>query len=1210
MTGLEINLFGEFRVWRDGQLVEGKEWDRQKTRSLLKLLLTRPGRAFSRDEIMEALWPDTSPKAAERSLWVTVSLLRRVLEPNLARGSDSSYILQKRPGYAFNREADCWMDTWRFEEHHDKAEVARQAEKLDEAIREYRAALDLVKGEFLAEDPYEEWAVEAREEWQERLLSALLGLAECLAQKGRYTEAIESCKEALALDGYREDLHRRLMLYHYCAGEQALALRAYRDYAGKLEEELGTTPSPELVHLKEWIERRDVPGVDEGRRRYPRPRRPLRFPYSLSRIHFAGRDKELSLLTEQLREATEGGGGAVAVEGEAGVGKTRLVEEFLGCARSRDVRVLTGRCYERELAAPLEPIVDALEPLIDTQDILATEAGIPEFAGSKQTAQHESTRVYRVLARELIEASHNVDYEALVLFVDDVQWADAATLDFLVYVARRITGERILLLFTYRREDVPALSGWLHHLAEKRAVKATLNLERLSLRDLTQILSGMSSRGFDELPSLAESLHRESEGNPFYAVEYLRWLIEAGIVRIDSRRRICALEREVLEEGMLPSGVRSLIEARLASLDEGTRKLLELAAVVGRGFDLGLLCRATARGEAEAFELMKPAVASGLIVETTEEAYYLSHDKLRQALYEGIDAPYRRNLHLQVARALEETGGEPAELAHHYLRAKEWQPALDNLVVAGERAEESCAWQTALEHYARALVAAEKLPGSEEKRFGLLAARERLLEHLDHREERAETVEEMFKLARSFGDRARMAEVHIRRIGALGAVSDLGGAEEATRDAVAIFRELEDRGGEARVHREIGYVRWADKEYSGALESNFRALHIYRELGDRRAEAGTAGNIAQVYRGMGHHEQALQWADEATRIHRELGDKIGAGMRFTTMAAIYRERGDLETALSLNLETLRYNNEAGAKNLNVAQHNTCGTLYLSLGRSRKALEHFGAAAHLAGEIGYPRDEGYSLRGLGIALETTGDAEGAAEAYRRAAGLLEAAYEESGIDEDLSAKAEILNLLAAVLHRVLDRPREALDAYEAAARIYRSLGDGGRLCKLSLGWGGLLWQVGNLEASARRYEEALGLARERGAPPREASALASLGVVYRDLGRLRDSLRCGRQAAGLLRRFDDARAEAYVVASLAESYARLGYYPSALSCLRRSLRLRRKTGDAEGEVRVLRYLAEIYESSGDTTRACEALERAVRKEKALEETSMVPSAGGS
>jgi len=229
----------------------------------------------------------------------------------------------------------------------------QEAEELDVAIREYREALDLVSGEFLAEEPYEDWAMEAREEWHKHQLAILSGLAECLALKGRYAEAIEACEKALALDEYREELHRRLMLYRYCTGEQGLALRAYRDYAQTLKEELGTTPSPELVRLKEQIEARDVPGVDE-RRRYPRPRRSLRFPYSLSRTRFVGRDEEYAWLVERLREAAEGVGGAVAVEGEAEVGKTRLAQP---------VEKLLRTLLLTPFWAPRVPLLGVLKPV-------------------------------------------------------------------------------------------------------------------------------------------------------------------------------------------------------------------------------------------------------------------------------------------------------------------------------------------------------------------------------------------------------------------------------------------------------------------------------------------------------------------------------------------------------------------------------------------------------------------------------------------------------------------------------------------------------------------------------------------------------------------------------------------------------------------------------------------------------------------------------
>lgn len=1204
IASLKINLFGEFRVWRGEDLIESKEWDRQKTRSLLKLLLTRPGHTFSRDEIVEALWPGVAPKAAERNLRVMVSLLRRVLEPDLGRGSESRYVLQKRPGYTFDCRADCWVDAWEFEERYGKAETVRKAGDLDEALDEYRAALGLVRGEYLAEEPYEDWTMEARQEFKDRHLAVLSGLSECLALKGHYTEAIETCERALSLDSYGEELHRRLMLYHYCAGDQAHALRTYRSYANTLQEELGAGPSPDLTRLREQIEARDVPGVDELRR-YPKPRRPLKLPYSLSRTQFAGREKEYAWLVERLREMREDRGGAVAVEGEAGVGKTRLVEEFLGYARSQGVRVLSGRCYERELGPPLEPILDALDPAVGVAEMLPElsdhreeELGYWRVGGS-----YDASRVYRALARECIERTRNGDENGLILFVDDVQWADRATLDFLSYLAKRLHDEKVLLVFAHRREHTPELSGWLEQLADRRVV-STMSLNRLSPGDLGRILDRMSSRTFSGLPSLTAFLYRESEGNPFYAVEYLRWLIEAGTVEIDSRRRISGMKDETLRENVLPSGVRFLIQARFSGLGVEAREIVELAAVVGRSFDIALLSNAGVRGEARVPNPMESLTSSWLLVQNpaAEGTYYFSHDKLRQALYEDIGAVRRRGLHLRVARALQKDGGEPAELAHHYLQAQEWQPALKNLVRAAQKAEDSYAWDTASENYAQALEVAHKLPDFEEKRFELLAARERFLEHMDRREERAAVVQEMFELANRLKNKAWIAEAHVRRIGVFMSLLDPKGAEEAGRLALALSRELGDKAGEARVHRELGYVRWASQDYAAALEANLQALWIHRELGRRRAEAGDAGNIAHVYRGMGDFDSAIRWNEEALQIDREIGDKLGESFQLNSMAGIHRERGDLKAALSLHLESLAITSEIGAaKNLQVNGRVNCGTLYLGLGDPEAALEHFRAAVRLSQETGYTRDEGYSLMSVGAALEQTGDATGAADTYRWSIELLQRAYEESETPKELHGKADALTLLGTVLHRSLDRLEEARDAYEEAVTIYRKLGEVSRLRKLLMNLAGLRWRTGDAERSAQDYKEALDLARGRDEAAHEAAALASLSVVYRDLDLLRESVRYGKEAIELLQNLDDPQAEAYVLSSLADTHVRLGNYPSALSRLKRSLRLRRTVGDLEGEIGVLCDLSAVYGKLEDPDKARDAREKAMLKKAELEET---------
>ncbi len=1008
----------------------------------------------------------------------------------------------------------------------------------------------------------------------------------------------------MALDKYREDLHRRLMLYHYGAGEQNLSLRVFRSYTGLLRDELGATPSADLERLKNQVEARDVPGVD-GLRRYPKPRRPLRLPYSLSRTHFVGRDGEYGLLAERLREVSAGNGSAIAVEGEAGIGKTRLAEEFLGYAHARGVRILRGRCYERELGPPLEPVMEAMEALGSVEHNVADVVhGMSEAYGAYGESSgrpwtdkpYGVARIYHELTGWLIRESRA---NGLILFVDDLQWADPTTLDFLSYLAKRVSDEGIMLVLTYRREQASDLFGWLERLAERRAV-TKLSLERLSLEDVYQILIRMSARSFEALSSLAEFIYLESEGNPFYALEYLRWLIESGAVEIDSRRRISGLKDKVLMESALPSGVRTLIQARFGGLSEEARELLEVAAVTGRSFDLGLLCSVAGFGEIEAFTVMKPLMSSGLIVETSQdEKYHFSHDKLRQVLYEDIASPRRRIIHLRVAEALEEKGGEPAELAHHYMRAEDWRPALENLVRAGRKAETGHAWETASSDYGRALKVAEMLPDSEETKFDLLAARESLFEHMNRREERITTVQELFELANNLGDQTRIAEVHIRRIGIL-MVEDPEEAAKSGRVAVDIFRELNNAAGEARAHREMGYARWMNRDYAGALEANLQALWIHRNLGYRRAEAGDATNIAQVYRGMGDYYSALRWAEEAVQIDHEMGDTLSEGFKMNTVANIHRERGDLEAALSLHLESLTMCTELGIKNLRATQHLNCGRLYLGLAAPEEALEHFRSAARLGQGTGYTRDEGYALTGVGVCLEHSGDPAGAAETYQRAVELMEKTCEDSGSPEDLVGKAEALSLLGTVLHYSLFRPAGAFDAYVAAATVYRGLKDLGRLRKLLMKLAGLCWKMGSLEKSASHYEEALELAREHGETAHRAAALASLSVIYRALGRFRDSIRGGKQAIKLLRELDDPQAEAYVLTSLADSYQTLGHHPSALSCLKRSLRLRRKIGDEVGEVGALYDLARVYESLGDTVRAREVAEEAWCKEETSKE----------
>jgi len=300
---LRVQLFGEFRVWRDHEELTPTLTHLGKPKLLLKILITRPGRIFLQDELIELLWPEMAPQTAAVNLRKRISELRKVLEPELARGSKSQYILTRASGYCFNPKAPYTTDAQEFLKVWKKGQKLEQEGRLGPARREYEAAAALVSGDYLAEDRYEEWAIGLSNEWEERYLSLLEQLGECEAQLGRFHEAIARAHKGLTKQPWRERFYEQWMLYAYLYGEQAQALKAYEECVRLLKEHLRSSPSPRLKELHEQIVKGRVVGID----RYRIPKRPRRrVPLSLGRLPFVGRESELDRLIEQFETACAG----------------------------------------------------------------------------------------------------------------------------------------------------------------------------------------------------------------------------------------------------------------------------------------------------------------------------------------------------------------------------------------------------------------------------------------------------------------------------------------------------------------------------------------------------------------------------------------------------------------------------------------------------------------------------------------------------------------------------------------------------------------------------------------------------------------------------------------------------------------------------------------------------------------------------------------
>jgi DNA-binding SARP family transcriptional activator/ActR/RegA family two-component response regulator len=250
---LRIQTFGQFNIWRNGQLID--PWERGQAETVVKLLLTRRaagGRAVSPDELIEWLWPESDPESGLKKLLPLLSNARHTLEPNI-EPRDSNFILRSSWGYYFDLSGDVTWDVLDFRQAVQEGVTQQRLEELEAAIKAYEAARALYVGDFMAEDRYASWAIPQRQALQNEYRDLLAGLADAYARLGRYADAIRAGEAALEVDPLLESVYRQLMRYHYCAGDKGQALKVYRNCAKLFDELFGEGPTPQTKHLFEAI---------------------------------------------------------------------------------------------------------------------------------------------------------------------------------------------------------------------------------------------------------------------------------------------------------------------------------------------------------------------------------------------------------------------------------------------------------------------------------------------------------------------------------------------------------------------------------------------------------------------------------------------------------------------------------------------------------------------------------------------------------------------------------------------------------------------------------------------------------------------------------------------------------------------------------------------------------------------------------------------
>jgi ABC-type oligopeptide transport system substrate-binding subunit len=447
-----------------------------------------------------------------------------------------------------------------------------------------------------------------------------------------------------------------------------------------------------------------------------------------------GREQEMAFLHGCWQGAEIGQGELVLISGEAGVGKTRLVEEVAQRLRWRGVRVLWGRCYEFERVLPYQPVAEALRailPTVTSAELAAFPTWtvaevarlVPEMvehfpdleAPASIPSDQEQARLFEGVARFLAEMSSP---GTLLIVLEDLHWASESTLQLLHYLARHLASHPILLVGTLRPEAV----GQRHPLQalqqqlNREGLCQPLRLSRLSAVAVEAMVVEMSGASEAVVP-LARRLYQETEGNPFFLIEIVKALFETDAIRLEEGAWQGDFAQISEGELPLPAGVSEAIRARVHRLGDDAQEALRLAAVLGREFDFDLLNMVWGRGEGATLEALDDLLRHRLVDEGSGAMgrdYAFTHHKIQEVVYAGIARQRRGHAHAQVGAALESLYGTTeaealaGELAFHFEQGRQLDKALTEkaisyLLQAGDQARALYAHREAIDHYQRAL---------------------------------------------------------------------------------------------------------------------------------------------------------------------------------------------------------------------------------------------------------------------------------------------------------------------------------------------------------------------------------------------------------------------------------------------------------------------------------------------------------------------------
>jgi DNA-binding SARP family transcriptional activator/tetratricopeptide (TPR) repeat protein len=904
-TRLGIRVLGPVEIAWDGRPVD---IGGVKARAFVARLLVDRRIIVSVDRLVDSLWTGNDGTGAEIAMRSTISRLRKRIRE---AGAPDEVIVTRAPGYLLDVPAEA-TDVFRLERLVAEGRTQLARRHPDECVRLLTEAEELWRGPAYSEVCDEPFArAEARRLEELRLLATETRMDAELTL-GRHEAVTGELETLTSANPMRERLWSQRMLALYRCGRQAEALRVFQDLRALLVGELGIEPGHDVAWLEHAVLAQDpvldvaiVPETGTGpattasaaswSRGYQ-----VRVPASQREGPLVGRASESALLRDWWTSVGQGAGRLLLVDGDPGIGKTRLVSHLARTAEADGALVLWGRCDE-DPVAPFQPFAEALGRYFQSLSAdrisrmpdwqlselsrlvlrLREYAPIAEDEGGDP--ESERFRFFEAVTATLNELSAN---GSILLVIDDLHAADQPTLLLLRHVLRGTDDARLGIVGMFIDTEVPAAHRLRAMLADFRAVHpvATVHLQGLSSAGVEELVQGWPNAPADLVPQLCQL----TDGNPLFLDELLR--------------QFGYREAERSEEGDAPvppnlsptEAIRELVARRVSRLPEDVIYLLQAAAVAGPECEAGIVAEAAELSTEQQLDAFDRAQESRLLRRVGQEIrdrYVFTHTLVRDAIYGELLRGRRVRYHHKIAVATERAHADELdtyvnELAHHFYMGA----ALDDADkaayycrAAGERALRLLAFEEAATHFARSLEVADQFgPSAPEARCDALIALAEAQNRAGDTAPANANFERAATLARSLRDPERLAAAALRAgpLSYLGIVRANEGQVQLLEEAMAGLPEGEDTHLRAMVTARLGLVivYGTDVPDPTALRRSLTlsndAVAMARRLGDRAALGYALNARMHALWGIGPAPERLATGTELGEIADDIGDEL------------------------------------------------------------------------------------------------------------------------------------------------------------------------------------------------------------------------------------------------------------------------------------------------------------------------------------------------